>query len=126
MLAYAACAGLALGALPLLFTLPGVSDWYFCEAQNLPTDDLWRARALMGVYALAPFLQALRGRLEGLAAWMKRPKTVMGGQIAHVATFLSALSLSLCLDMPGWQMGATAILSAAVSTIIFLHLALRR
>ena len=126
MLAYAACAGLALGALPLLFTLPGVSDWYFCEAQNLPTDDLWRARALMGVYALAPFLQALRGRLEGLAAWMKRPKTVMGGQIAHVATFLSALSLSLCLDMPGWQMGVTAILSAAVSTILFLHLALRR
>ena len=126
MLAYAACAGLALGALPLLFTLPGVSDWYFCEAQNLPADDLWRARALMGVYALAPFLQALRGRLEGLAAWMKRPKTVMGGQIAHVATFLSALSLCLCLGMPGWQMGATAILSAAVATILFLHLALRR
>ena len=126
MLAYAACAGLALGALPLLFTLPGVSDWYFCEVQNLPADDLWRARALMGVYALAPFLQALRGRLEGLAAWMKRPKTVMGGQIAHVATFLSALSLSLCFGMPGWQMGATAILSAAAATILFLHLALRR
>ena len=126
MLAYAACAGLALGALPLLFTLPGLADWYFCEAQNLPADDLWRARALMGVYALAPFLQALRGRLEGLAAWMKRPKTVMGGQIAHVATFLSALSLCLCLGMPGWQMGATAILSAAVATILFLHLALRR
>ena len=126
MLAYAACAGLALGALPLLFTLPGVSDWYFCDVQNLPADDLWRARALMGVYALAPFLQALRGRLEGLAAWRKRPKTVMGGQIAHVATFLSALSLSLCLGMPGWQMGATAILSAAAATILFLHLALRR
>ena len=126
MLAYAACAGLALGALPLLFTLPGVSDWYFCEVQNLPADDLWRARALMGVYALAPFLQALRGRLEGLAAWMKRPKTVMGGQIAHVATFLAALSLSLCFGMPGWQMGASAILSAAAATILFLHLALRR
>ena len=126
MLAYAACAGLALGALPLLFTLPGVSDWYFCDVQNLPADDLWRARALMGVYALAPFLQALRGRLEGLAAWRKRPKTVMGGQIAHVATFLMALSLSLCLGMPGWQMGATAILSAAAATILFLHLALRR
>ncbi len=126
MLAYAACAGLALGVLPLLFTLPGMSDWYFCEAQNLPADDLWRARTLMGVYALAPLLQALRGRLEGLAAWMKRPKTVMGGQIAHVATFLSVLSLCLFGGMPGWQMGATAILSAAAATILFLHLALRR
>ena len=90
----------------------------------MPADDLWRARALMGVYVLAPLLQALRGRLEGLAAWMKRPKTVMGGQIAHVATFLSALSLSLCFGMPGWQMGATAILSAAAATILFLHFAL--
>ena len=126
MLAYAACAGLALGALPLLFTLPGVSDWYFCEVQNLPADDLWRARALMGVYALAPFLQALRGRLEGLAAWMKRPKTVMGGQVAHVAAFLVALAFGLCFGQPGWQMGASAILSAAAATILFLHLALRR
>ena len=126
MLAYAACAGLALGALPLLFTLPGVSDWYFCEVQNLPADDLWRARALMGVYALAPFLQALRGRLEGLAAWMKRPKTVMGGQVAHVAAFLVALAFGLCFGQPGWQMGASAILSAAAATILFLHLDLRR
>ena len=124
MLVYAACAGLALGVLPLLFTLPGVSDWYFCSVQNLPAKDLWRARVLMGVYVLAPFLQALRGRLEGLAAWMKRPKTVMAGQIAHVATFLLALSLSLCFGMPGWQMGVTAILSAAAATILFLHLAL--
>ena len=115
-----------MGALPLLFTLPGVSDWYFCEVQNLPADDLWRARALMGVYALAPFLQALRGRLEGLAAWMKRPKTVMGGQVAHVAVFLVVLAFGLCFGQPGWQMGASAILSAAAATILFLHLALRR
>ena len=126
MFAYAACAGLALGGLPLLFTLPGMSDWYFCEVQNLPADDLWRARTLMGVYALAPLLQAMRGRLEGLAAWMKRPNAVMAGQIAHVAVFLSVLSLCLCLGMPGWQMGATAILSAAAATILFLHFALRR
>ena len=124
MLAYAACAGLALGVLPLLFTLPGMSDWYFCDVQNLPADDLWRARVLMGVYALAPLLQALRGRLEGLAAWRKRPKTVMGGQIAHVVAFLTVLVLGLFFGLPGWQMGVSAILSAAMATILFLHLAL--
>jgi hypothetical protein len=79
----------------------------------------------MGVYALAPFLQALRGRLEGLAAWMKRPKTVMGGQIAHVTMFFVALALGLHFGLPGWQMGASAILSAALATIIFLNCRLR-
>ena len=124
MLAYAACAGLALGALPLFFTLPAVAEWYFGVVQNVPAENLWRARVVMGAYALAPLLQALRGRLEGLAAWMKRPKTVMAGQIAHVATFLVALALGLHFGQPGWQMGMTAVLSAAAATILVLHFAL--
>lgn len=124
MLWYALCSGVVLGTLPLVFTLPGVANWYFCGVQNLPAGDLWRARVLMGVYALAPMLQALRGRLEGLAAWMKRPKTVMAAQIANVVTFLVALSLCLGLGLPGWQMGAAAIISSAVMTILFFHVAL--
>lgn len=124
MLAYAACAGLALGALPLLFTLPAVAEWYFGVVQNVPAENLWRARVVMGAYALAPFLQALRGRLEGLAAWMKRPKLVMAGQVAHVATFLAALALGLHFGQPGWQMGMTAVLSAAAATIVVLQFAL--
>ncbi len=124
MLWYALCSGVVLGTLPLVFTLPCVANWYFCGVQNLPAGDLWRARVLMGVYALAPMLQALRGRLEGLAAWMKRPKTVMAAQIANVVTFLVALSLCLGLGLPGWQMGAAAIISSAVMTILFFHVAL--
>ena len=126
MLAYAACAGLALGALPLLFTLPAVAEWYFGVVQNVPQGNLWRARVVMGAYAFAPLLQALRGRLEGLAAWMKRPKLVMAGQVAHVTTFLAVLALGLLFGQPGWQMGMTAVLSAAAATILVLHLALRR
>jgi len=124
MLAYAACAGLALGVLPLLFTLPFVADWYFRIVQNVPADNLWRARVVMGAYALTPLLQALRGRLEGLAAWRHRPNAVMAGQIAHVGVFLAVLALGLHLGQPGWQMGATAILTATVVTILSLHLAL--
>ena len=124
MLAYAACAGLALGALPLLFTLPAVAEWDFGVVQNVPAENLWRARVGMGAYALAPCLQALRGRLEGLAAWMKRPKLVMAGQVAHVATFLAALALGLHFGQPGWQMGMTAVLSAAAATIVVLQFAL--
>ena len=125
MLAYAACAGLVLGALPLLFTLPAVAEWYFGVVQNVPAENLWRARVVMGAYALAPFLQALRGRLEGLAAWMKRPKLVMGGQIAHVTMFFVALAFGLYFGLPGWQMGASAILSAAMATILYLNCHLR-
>ena len=125
MLVYAACAGLALGVLPLLFTLPFVADWYFRVVQNVPAANLWRTRVVMGAYAFAPLLQALRGRLEGLAAWRHRPKLVMAGQVAHVTTFLAVLALGLHFGQPGWQMGMTAVLSAAAATIVVLHFALR-
>ena len=124
MLVYAACAGLALGLLPLLFTLPFVADWYFRVVQNVPAENLWRTRVVMGAYAFAPLLQALRGRLEGLAAWRHRPKLVMAGQVAHVITFLAVLALGLHFGQPGWQMGMTAVLSAAAATIVVLHFAL--
>jgi len=124
MLVYAACAGLALGVLPLLFTLPFVADWYFRVVQNVPAENLWRTRVVMGAYAFAPLLQALRGRLEGLAAWRHRPKLVMAGQVAHVTTFLAVLALGLHFGQPGWQMGMTAVLSAAAATIVVLHFAL--
>ena len=124
MFVYAACAGLALGVLPLLFTLPFVADWYFRVVQNVPAENLWRTRVVMGAYAFAPLLQALRGRLEGLAAWRHRPKLVMAGQVAHVITFLAVLALGLHFGQPGWQMGMTAVLSAAAATIVVLHFAL--
>ena len=124
MLVYAACAGLALGVLPLFFTLPFVADWYFRVVQNVPAENLWRTRVVMGAYAFAPLLQALRGRLEGLAAWRHRPKLVMAGQVAHVITFLAVLALGLRFGQPGWQMGMTAVLSAAAATIVVLHFAL--
>lgn len=124
MLWFAAHAGLALGALTLLFTLPGVSDWYFRVVQNVPEGDLWRTRVVMGVYALYPFMQAMRGRLEGLAAWKKRPKAVMTGQVAHVCAFVVTLALGLHFGQPGWQMGVTAIIAATGATIAALQVAL--
>ena len=48
----------------------------------------------------------------------------MAGQDAHVITFLAVLALGLHFGQPGWQMGMTAVLSAAAATIVVLHFAL--
>ena len=126
MLHYAVYAGLVLGIVPLVFTLPQTGGWYFRVVQNVPEANVWMARTLIGVFALWPVLQAVRGRAEGLAAWQKRPRVVLLGQFVHLATLVATLALALHFGEPGWLMGATAIFAATLATIAAIQLALRR
>lgn len=124
MTRYAVCAGLVLGLVPLLAVLPGCGEWYFHVVQNLPTEDAWMARAVMAGYAAWPVLQCVRGLMEGRAAWMKRPKAVLAGQLAYLATLTAVLALSLVAGLPGWTMGCIAILVATATTIFAIRAAI--
>lgn len=127
VLRYAVVAGLVLGVLNLLPSLPGISDWYFHTVQSIPTENLGKARIAMLIYAVWPVLQTIRGNAEGFAAVRKRPGAVLSGQIAYLATLVAVLAATLRLGMPGWLMGVTAILSATVATTVAVrtHLAVR-
>lgn len=114
LLAYAVVAGLVLGLVPLAFATPVVGDWYFGVYQNVPPRILGTAKLAVGIYAFIAVIQAVRGRVEGLAALAKRPKAVMAGQIAYTVSLLSVCSVMLPLGVPGWSIAVTAIFVAPI------------
>ena len=114
LLMYAVAAGLLLGVIPLVFATPLVGGWYFGSYQNVPPRIVGTACLAVGIYSLIPVVQAVRGRVEGLAALAKRPKAVMAGQIAYTASLFAVCSVLLPLGVPGWAMAVTAIFIAPV------------
>ena len=117
VLRFAIAAGVVLGALLLPTAFPGICEWYFHTIQNIPVEDIGKARLLMVVYAFWPVLQTVRGYMEGHAAYRKRPLAVLAGQVAYLGTLVAVLAATLCLGMAGWLMGVTAIIVATVATI---------
>ena len=126
LLAYAVVAGLLLGVIPFVFATPAVGNWYFGTFQNVPARILPTARLAIGLYALIAVIQAVRARIEGIAAARRRPKAVMWGQIAYTVSLFATLALLLPLGVPGWKMAVTAVLVAPVCVTATVYAALAR
>ncbi len=124
LLVYALAAGLLLGIIPLLFATPLVGDWYFGIFQNVPVRILPTARLVIGIYSLIAVIDAVRARIEGIAAALKRPKAVMCGQIAYTLSLFSTLVILLPLGVPGWAMAVAAIFVAPVCVTLAVYAAL--
>jgi hypothetical protein len=124
LLGYALVAGALLGLVPLLFATPAVGDWYFGVYQNMPPRLIGTSRLVVGVYSLICMIQAVRGRVEGLAAKFRRPTAVMAGQIAYTASLFVTLAVLLPLGVPGWAMAVSAIFVAPVAAAATIYVAL--
>ena len=124
LLVYAVVAGLLLGIVPLLFATPLVGAWYFGAYQNVPPHLVATARLAVGIYALIAAVQAVRARVEGLAALAKRPKATMAGQIAYTVSLFTVCSILLPLGVPGWAMAVAAIFVAPVCVTATIYAAL--
>ena len=114
LLVYAAIAGLCLGIIPFIFSLPFVGNWYFGHYQNVPDRILDTARLAIGIYSLICMIHAVRGRIEGIAAARKRPKAVMAGQIFYTVGLFTACAILLPLGCAGWAIAVSAIFVAPV------------
>ena len=126
LLVYAVVAGAVLGVVPFLFSMPWLGDWYFGHYQNVPVRLLGTAELAIGVYSLIAMLQAVRGRIEGIAAARRRPQAVMAGQIAYTVSLLVTCSILLPLGCTGWKMAVTAIFVAPVCTIAAIYAVLAK
>lgn len=124
MLWYAAGAGAALGLLLLAFSVPCIADRYFGSYQNVLPENLGYARAAIACYCLWPVAQAVRARIEGLAALEKRPSAVMAGQITYLAALVAALSVMQAFGVVGWKMAVFGIYAATVATVAAVYCAL--
>ena len=124
LLVYAVFAGLFLGVIPFLFSLPIVGNWYFGHYQNVPDRILGTARLAIGIYSFICMIHAVRGRIEGIAAARKRPKAVMAGQIANTVGLFLTCAVLLPLGCAGWAIAVSAIYFAPVCATAAIYMTL--
>jgi len=124
ILAYAIGAGAVLGLVLLGFCTPAIANWYFGVYQNVKSEHLDLARGAVAMYAVWPIFQAIRARVEGIAAVRKQPSAVMAGQITYLLALTMTLASTLALGVVGWKMSVFAINVATLATIVAVYLAL--
>ena len=125
LLTYALIAGALLGLIPLAFFFPAIGDWYFGVYQNVPPRILGLARTLIGIFSFVCIIQAVRGRVEGIAAAEKCPKAVMVGQIAYTTSLFFICVILLPFGCAGWVMSATAVILSPICTICAIYVVLK-
>ena len=125
-LRFAVGAGLALGVLPLVFTLPGLAEAYYVHLQNLDPADIALVRQTAATLLFFPLATALRGQSEGLAAWLKRPWAVLFGHSMFLVTILVVGLTTLGLGVPGCYIGALSLPVGSIVSSATMRLALRR
>ena len=124
LLVYAALAGLCLGIIPFLFSLPFVGNWYFGHYQNVPDRILDTARLAIGIYSFICVIHAVRGRIEGIAAARKHPKAVMAGQIFYTVGLFATCAMLMPFGCAGWAIAVSAIFVAPVCATIAIYTSL--
>lgn len=122
---YALGAGAVLGAALLVFSCPPIADRYFGVYQNVRPEHLGYARSAIACYCLWTVLQAVRARIEGIAAVRKRPSAVMAGQITYLVSLLVALAIMLPCGVLGWKMAVGGIYFATFCTTLAVYAAVR-
>ncbi|MDA8137401.1 MAG: hypothetical protein M0036_02005 [Desulfobacteraceae bacterium] len=123
---FALGAGTALGLLPLLFTLPGLAEFYYVRLQNLAPGDLPLVRITACALVIFPMGVALRAQGEGLAGFAKKPFTIIAGQGAYITTILLSGAAGLWLGLPGNLIGATGLCLSNIASTSTVRLLLDR
>ena len=125
MRAFTLVTGLALASAIFVLQIPALARWYFGAIQNLAPEHVSLAKSTALVMAAHPFLQTVRGRLEGLAALRRRPNAILAGQAVFLATMLMSLLFFTRLQtIPSNMIGGLSILISILTTIITIRVAL--
>ena len=94
-------AGLLMGGVPLLFLLPGLADIYYNTLQHCPPALMPLVRLSALALLLHPLTLAMRGYLEGKAAYLKQPFSILAGHAVYFVTLTSLVLICIALRIPG-------------------------
>jgi hypothetical protein len=125
-LRFGLAAGAILGMLPLIFTLPGLAEFYYVKLQNLDPRDLNLVRMTAISLIFFPISVALRAQSEGLAAWLKKPTTVLTGHALFLTTITVTGFTLLKLGTPGQVIGAIGLTLGSLASSATMRLLLMR
>jgi hypothetical protein len=119
-------AGALLGMLPLIFILPGPAEFYYVKLQKLNLADLDLVRMTAVSLVFFPLSVAIRAQSEGLAAWLKKPTTVLTGHGIFLLTIIVAGFTLLMLGIPGQVIGAVGLTLGSLASSATMRLLLMR
>jgi len=125
-LRFCLAAGAVLGMLPLIFILPGLAELYYVKLQKLNLTDLHLVRITAVSLIFFPFSVAIRAQSEGLAAWLKKPTTVLTGHGMFMATIVVAGFTLLVVGTPGQIIGAVGLTLGSLASSATMRLLLVR
>jgi hypothetical protein len=117
-------AGAVLGLLPLLFVLPGLIEVYYVKLQKLNPLDLPLVRITAIALSCYPFSVAIRAQGEGLAAWLKKPTTVLAGHAVFMGTVIVSGLIALVLGAPGYVICSLGLTLGSLASSATMRLAL--
>jgi len=118
--------GLLMGGLPLLFILPGMADMYYAAIQRCPPELMPLVRISAIGLLFHPLTMAVRGYLEGKAAYLKQPVSNLAGQAVYfvVLTCIALICIAFCI--PGYLLPALAFFVANIAAILTMQLLIAR
>jgi hypothetical protein len=125
-LQFSLAAGTILGIIPLLFILPGFIELYFVKLQKLDPQDLHLVRATALALTFFPLCVAIRAHSEGLAAWLKKPATVLAGHAMFLGTIIATGSTLLILGIPGQLIGPAGLTLGSLVSSATMRIAMVR
>jgi len=119
-------AGAILGILPLIFVLPGLTEFYFIRLQKLGAQDLSLVRMTVMSLIFFPISVAIRAQSEGLAAWLKKPITVLTGHALFMATIIASGFALHFLGTPGQFIGPVGLTLGSLASSATMRIMLDR
>ena len=93
--------GLLMGGVPLLFILPGISGVYYEAFQRCPPELMPLVRISALGLLFHPLMMAVRGYLEGKAAFLKQPGFIFAGQATYCLALTGTALVCIARGIPG-------------------------
>lgn len=125
-LRFALAAGFILGLLPLMFSLPGLIEFYYVKLQKLSPQDLQLVRMTAVSLIFFPISVAIRAQSEGLAAWQKKPMAVLTGHAFFLATIVATGFSLLKIGFPGHLIGPAGLTLGSLASSATMRIFLSR
>ena len=110
----------------MIFVLPGFAEFYFIRLQKLDAQDLLLVRVTVIALAFFPFSVAMRAQSEGLAAWLKKPITVLTGHAMFLITIIATGFALLFFGTPGQYIGPLALTLGSLASSATMRIMLDR
>ena len=110
----------------LIFIIPGLVEFYFVRLQKLALQDLQLVRVTVASLSFFPLSVAIRAHSEGLAAWLKKPVTVLTGHALFMGTIILTGFILLFLGTPGQFIGSVGLTMGSLVSSVSMRIALDR